>query len=150
MIQSKKIVDSYSEEIVKIINSLDNEKGFANSFAERTNSKIGKNQLAKILNSIKTANSIEEIKLFICYQGSKCKHGESWNTAVGNDSTLCKKIIEKIDEVLNLFNKEDLEKKGLEYPTETRELIELKLKLGEKFFGYLYWKGTIYAKGGNA
>lgn len=135
MAQIKKIVDSYSEEIVKIVNSLDNENGFKNAFGDK--GKIGRTQLAKVLSAIKTANSIEEIKLFIGYQESRSSVGKEWKAHVGN-STLAKVLCEKIDEVIKLSNNENLELK---------DLIELKLRLGEKFFGYLYWKGTIYAQG---
>lgn len=137
MAQIKKIVDSYSEEIVKIVNSLDNEKGLKNAFG-KTNDKLGKSQLSKVLNAIKTANSIEEIKLFIEYQEAKADNGESWNTKIGK-STLGKFICKKIDEVIELADSVE----GLE----SKELIELKLRLGERFFGYLYWKGTVYAQG---
>lgn len=135
MAQIKKIVDSYSEEIVKIVNSLDNESGFKDAFGG--NGKVGRSQLAKVLSAIKTANSIEEIKLFIGYQESRSKLNKEWKARVGK-STLAKILCEKIDEVIKLSNNENLELK---------DLIELKLRLGEKFFGYLYWKGTIYAQG---
>ena len=134
MAQIKKIVDSYSEEIVKIVNSLDNEVGFRQAF--EGNRGVGRTQLAKILSAIKTAYSIEEIKLFIRYQESKSRKGESWNASVGN-STLGATLCKKIDEVIILVNNKELN---------LNELIELKLRLGEKFFGYLYWKGTIYAQ----
>lgn len=135
MAEIKKIVDSYSDKIVNIVNSLDNEKGFKDAFGN-TNDKVGRSQLSKVLNAIKTANSIEEIKLFIEYQEARAKKGKSWNANIGK-STLGKVICNKIDEVIKLVDNVS----GLE----SKDLIELKLRLGEKFFGYLYWKGTIYA-----
>lgn len=135
MAEIKKIVDSYSDKIVNIVNSLDNEKGFKDAFGN-TNDKVGRSQLSKVLNAIKTANSIEEIKLFIEYQEARANKGKSWNANIGK-STLGKVICNKIDEVIKLVDNVS----GLE----SKDLIELKLRLGEKFFGYLYWKGTIYA-----
>lgn len=134
MKQAKAIVDSFSDEIVNIVNSFDNESDFRKTFTN-----IGKNQFSKLLNLSKRANSIEELKLFIVYQASK---DNNWNNTLGK-STLSKMIIQKLNDTLALCNKNELGKKGYKYPDKQEDLIELKLKFGEKYFGYLYWKSSI-------
>lgn len=146
MIDINKIVDKNSEKIIEIVNSLDNIKDFKGCFSDKANEKkIGRRQLKKLLNASKEANSIEEIKLFIAYQESKEKDNESWKQRIGNE-TLGKVILKKIDEVLKLIDVEELRKDADE--NIEKDIITLKIKLAEKFFGYFYWKGTIYGKEG--
>lgn len=130
-----KIADENSENILKIINALEDIRGFKNAFSEKNNKKVGKTQLSKLLNAIRSANSVEEIKLFIKYQESR-KNG--WDQKCDGKS-LAETLLDKINEVMELAEKQDFAKYGL-------ELREVKLKMAEKFFGYLYWQGTIYAK----
>lgn len=129
-----KIADENSENILKIINSLEDVYGFKNAFSDYKG-KIGRTQLSKLLNAIRSANSVEEIKLFIKYQESR-KIG--WDQKC-DEKSLAETLLDKINEVMELSEKQDFAKYGL-------ELREVKLKMAEKFFGYLYWQGTVYAK----
>lgn len=136
-----KKINEYSEEIIGIVNDMDSD-GFKNAFLDdkkenKKDKKLAKSQLSTILNSIKSANSVEEIKLFIKYQETRIK---GWKQIVENE-TLANLIIGKIDEVTRLA--EEIKSNNSEF-----DLREIKLGLVEKFLGYLYWKGTIYAKGG--
>lgn len=136
-----KKINEYSEEIIGIVNDMDSDS-FKNAFLEdkkenKKDKKLAKSQLSTILNSIKSANSVEEIKLFIKYQETRIK---GWKQIVENE-TLADLIIGKIDEVTKLA--EEIKSNNSEF-----DLREIKLGLVEKFLGYLYWKGTIYAKGG--
>lgn len=133
-----KTVDESSEKIVNIVNSLDGIKDFSNAFSDRIKDrKVGRSQLSNLLNSARTANSVEELKLFIKYQESRYSN---WAQRVGN-KTLAEQVIEKINEVMKLAEEAETLHPELNF-------VELKLKMAEKFLGYLYWKGTVYAKGG--
>jgi len=142
MTKIKKIVDSYSEEIVKIVNNLDKIEQFKKCFGD--NKAIGKSQLSNLIKVVKNANSIEEVKLFLAYQAAKDnkKWGKRIKTFSATEIPVAEVVLEAINEVLNLIDMEECEKLGI---TKENEIIELKLKLSEKFFGYLYWKGNIYA-----
>lgn len=135
----QEIVNQHSEEIVNIVNSLDLIK-CSECFGNQKN-RIGRSQLAKLLNAIQSANSIEEVKLFLYYQAAREKNSSGWNRQVDNKN-VSQIICEKIDEVITLCT----ENLGIDITAQ--ELVELKLKAGEKFLGYLYWKGTIYASRG--
>lgn len=134
-------VDRCSDEIVKIVNDFDNINGFSQGFGNGRGL-IGRTQLSNLLNASKNANSIEEIKLFIAYQASRSNGREGWNRQVGS-KTISEEICSKIDKVLELANEEKLKEINA---LDLDKLVEIKLKLGEKFLGYLYWKGTIYSK----
>lgn len=140
MINISKIADLFTENVMKILEELDNIPDIQNAFRGRG---IGKSQLDILLRAVRKANCIEEIKLFIKYQSAKASNGNSWNTLVGQNK-ISDVIIEKINQLIGLVSNEVIERENLT----TDDVRILKLKLSEKFFGYLYWKGTVYSKEG--
>lgn len=101
---------------------------------------IGRGQLNSLLRNSREANSVEEIKLLIAYKEAKDK-GKGWNYDCGG-ITLAQKLLETIREVEKVASTvyEELTKENIDI-----DLRIVKLKVVEKFLGYLYWQGTVIA-----
>ncbi|MDY3828802.1 MAG: hypothetical protein SOZ71_08505, partial [Clostridium sp.] len=69
MLNIEKITNDYTDKIMSIINEFDNEN-VEQMFADE---EIGKSQLDILLKAVRSANSVDEIILFISYQKSKAK-----------------------------------------------------------------------------
>lgn len=136
MLNIEKITNDYTDKIMSIINEFDNEN-VEQMFADE---EIGKSQLDILLKAVRSANSVDEIILFISYQKSKAKDEESWKYKVG-DKTFADFLIEKLKKVIDLASNEEICKKLTDNSEE--ELRILKLKFCEKFLGYFYWKGSV-------
>ncbi len=140
LIELQNIIDNeYTDKIVAYVNELDKYSKIREVFTKREDSKkIGRSQLTKLLDSCKNASSVEELKLYIKYQAAKANKGQSWNSIIDNNNiTFVQYVLGKIDELIviaeNIYEKVNGE----------IELRIIKLKVVEKFLGYLYWKGTV-------
>ena len=138
-----KITDSFTEEIMDILNELDKVKNIENAFRRDG---IGSSQLSLLLRAVKKASCIEEVKLFISYQSAKENKNKSWNVKI-DGIKISNIVIEKINKVIDLASKKSITEKGFVFKDlSSDDIRRLKLKLCEKFLGYFYWKGIVYGK----
>lgn len=94
--------------------------------------KPGRTQFNSLMNAVNEASCVEELILFISYQESK---KEGWNKSCENNKTIAENIIKHLLTIQEKIIAEIEETESLE--EEDKRII--KLKIAEKYFGYLYW-----------
>lgn len=121
------------------------DNGVRNAIEKRKD--FGKTQFVLIMNGIKQASSVEELCLFIDYQESK---QSGWGFVCNNQKSVAKNVQESLNKIIEKIEKKIL-KELEESISKDRRISEndsrmIRLKIAEKYMGYLYWKATIVMK----
>lgn len=135
-------IDKRTDDIIKELDTFTGTKGISGAFGRDNNTssdrKIGRSQLASLLSDCKNAASVDEMKLYINYKKAK---GNGWNDRV-NGRAVADYLIDALNNVEKLADniREALKLKNEDVNSD--DMRQIRLMLCEKFFGYLYWKGT--------
>ena len=123
------------------INDLMDKRGGGNAI------NIGRTQFVTIMDGVKQASTVEELCLFIDYQESK---RTGWDKDCGNSKTVAKNVQESLNEIIEKIEKkiiEEIEQKiSKDRGISDNDNRMMRLKIAEKYMGYLYWKATIVMK----
>jgi len=110
--------------------------------------KVGRTQFKTIMDGVGKASSVEELFLFISYQESK-RNG--WDYKCSNHLSVAQNVINSLNGILDGIGKyiEDEIDKYIEkdeVPITEDDMRIIRLKIAEKYMGYLFWKATIVTK----
>ena len=107
---------------------------------------VGRTQFQTIMKSASNASCVEELCLFISYQESK---HQGWDTKCYSEKnktqrTVAENVIASLKLITESVSKKCEERiKSKELQVESSDLRQIKLRIAEKFLGYLYWKATV-------
>lgn len=133
----KKILISETNNFLNEIDCMMKESGMENVSNVKT--AAGRTQFKTIMDAAGKASSVEELLLFIFYQGSK---SGGWNTGCTNNKSLAQNVADSLQhtlEVMSVKVSESIEDQNID----SEDRREIRLRIAEKYLGYLYWKATI-------
>lgn len=111
----------------------------------KENSKVpGKTQFKTLMDAASEASCIEELVLFISYQKSK-KHG--WENKCANGDDIAKNVTNSLMKIQeSVYAEIEKEAEVQEQKIDTEDERILRLRIAEKYMGYLYWKASVVSR----
>lgn len=104
----------------------------------------GRTQFKTLMDATGEAACVEELLLFISYQKSK---KEGWEKMCKNNKEIAENVVESFMRVQDIiYAKIREETKDMEVEISDEEKRILKLKIAEKYMGYLYWKVSAVSR----
>jgi hypothetical protein len=114
---------------------------------------IGRTQFKHLKSGVAQAACVEELYLFINYQAAK---KEGWDTQCDDGNTVAANVIASLNTILTAMeaeistkvqninsNRADTEQWIHFDQSEYEDSREIRLRIAEKFLGYLYWNASI-------
>lgn len=148
-ILAEKVLRRETNRILKEIERMMKEDGVEEAIANggrgkegKKNTPLGQGQFKKLMDAAGEASCIEEILLFLGYQASK---GGGWKKQCRNEKSIAEYVAESFGAIQGQVYPM-IEKERGKDKISAEDERELRLKIAEKYFGYLYWKAHIVSK----
>lgn len=104
----------------------------------------GKTQFSNLMGAASEASCIEELVLFISYQRSK-KGG--WESKCTNGHDIAQNVVDSLMNIQKAVYEEIVKEAEIQKQTiDSEDERILRLKIAEKYMGYLYWKVSVVSR----
>lgn len=106
-----------------------------------TKQKPGRTQFKTVMDAAGKASSVEELLLFISYQAAK-KNSDGWGIKCRNGNSIADNVVESLHHMIEIVEDKIMQSIKVQQ-LDSEDERKIRLRIAEKYLGYLYWKITI-------
>lgn len=139
---SEKVLKQETKWFLDEIDHLMEEDGVGRLLEMGGNKIPGKSQFKSLMDAASEASCIEELVLFLSYQESK---KEGWEKECKNECSIARNVINSFTKILDGIYLQ-IEEMCKEQKINDDDERILRLKIAEKYMGYLYWKACTLSR----
>lgn len=141
---AERILKKETNRFIGEIERLMTEDGVEVLLAEgsRKGKSLGRSQFKTLMDATEEASCIEELLLFLSYQKSK---GGGWKNMCGNGKDIAENVANSFIKIQNKIYELIKKEAESEEISDEDERI-LRLKIAEKYMGYLFWKASVVSR----